>query len=347
MQINLLGYYGFHNIGDDLMLENLLTYFLESGRISRINVFCRETYYPNKEGVQYYPVNRFSRLQKAVQLIKNRYTLWGGGTCIYQSKTSRGLFELRRQQKIAATFGRRFGLLGIGIGELKDKKYIDTAINLLRDSNFVYFRDEESLQSAKLLAEKNYCLGGDLVFLSDIEPVPPKDELRKISFSGHYNFKKYPLQLMAENLKELIDKMNCKIYFLPAHTGSSYNDNEYHKQLATYLKPGFYEICDWDVPEEYIQILGEMDFHIGIRLHSLVLSDMLGIPNCGIAYSHKITYYLKKTQVLPDLRNIEIANNDLIDNILKIKEQYKYPETFIKSERKSALNCLDKVFSNG
>ena len=346
MQINLLGYYGFHNIGDDLMLENLLTYFLGSGRISHINVFCREAYYPEKEGVHYYPLSRFSRLQKAIQLIKNRYTLWGGGTCIYQSKSSQGLFELRRQQRIATTFGRKFGFLGIGIGELKDKKYIDTARSLLQDSYFVYFRDEESLQSAKLLTEKDYCLGGDLVFLSDIQHLDKLDNnIKNISFSAHYNCSQNDADFYSSQLSNVINHFNCKIYFLPAHTGTVFNDNDFHKKIALRLPGENYVICDWRSPQDYINILSNMGFHIGMRLHSLVLSDMLGIPNCGIAYSPKITYYINKTQILPDLRNSE--NCDLVENILKIKEQYKYPEKFIISERKSALSCLDKVFSYG
>jgi polysaccharide pyruvyl transferase WcaK-like protein len=348
MQINLLGYYGFHNIGDDLMLCNLLDYFIADNRIQRINVFCREAYYPAHSKVKYLSLNRLSRLHKVWQLAKNEYSFWGGGTCIFESEDNKGIFELLRMQSIAKFSKSKFAFLGIGIGDLKSDKYISTAKQLLKNSFFCYFREQESLEKAnKLLSSNNYCLGGDLVFLSDIEPVQQTEELKKISFSGHYNFTKYPLRLVADNLKELIDKLNCKIYFLPAHTGNSYNDNEYHKRLAAYLDPETYKICDWKTPDEYVQIMEEMNFHIGIRLHSLIIADLLGIPNCGISYSPKITYYLNKTQVMPDIRDVDLENNDLVKKISIIKEHYKYPEKFIETERISALSCLDKIFSYG
>jgi len=346
MQINLLGYYGFHNIGDDLMLKNLLDFFLKESRITRINVFCREAYYSPQPRVKYFSLTNFSRFQKGWQLFKNKFTFWGGGTCFFESEGNNGIFELLRMQKITSFNRRKFAFLGIGISELNSHRYISASEQLIKKSFLCYFRDRESLKKAeRLVKDKKYCLGGDLAFLSDIKPVSVSAELKKISFSGHYNFKKYPLKLMTDILNELIAKLNCRIYFIPAHTGTSFNDNIYHKQLAAHLNPKNYEICDWNTPEEYIGIMQKMNFHIGIRLHSLIIADLLGIPNCGIAYSSKITYYINKTQILPDLRNIEPDNLDLVEKILNIKEQYKYPEKFIKSERESALSCLEQIFS--
>src|SRR3712207_6863944 len=42
------------------------------------------------------------------------------------------------------------------------------------------------------------------------------------------------------------------------------------------------KIYSWKHPEEFIEILSQMDFHIGNRLHSLILADILGVPNIGI-----------------------------------------------------------------
>jgi len=328
------------------MLKNLLDFFLKDNRINRINVFCREAYYSPQPRVKYFALNKFSRFQKGWQLFKNKFTFWGGGTCFFESEGNNGIFELLRMQKIASFNRRKFAFLGIGIGELNSPRYISTSQQLMKNSFLCYFRDLESLTKAeRLIEDKEFCLGGDLAFLSDIKPVSVSADLKKISFSGHYNFKKYPLKSVADILNDLIAKLNCKIYFLPAHTGISFNDNIYHEQLTAHLNPKSYEICDWNTPEEYIRIMQEMDFHIGIRLHSLIIADLLGIPNCGIAYSPKITYYLNKTQILPYLRNVEPDSLDLVENILNIKQQYKYPEKFIKSERKSALSCLEQIFS--
>lgn len=346
MQVNLLGYYGYHNIGDDLMLENLLNFLLETNKFSRINVFCRYNYYPTREKVRYIPLSCSSRYQKALQLLKNRYTFWGGGTCLYESRNNSGIFELARLQKLVMLAGNRFGFLGIGIGDLHSDKYISTAKNLLNKSFITYFRDKNSCQLAKdMLPNNNYCLGGDIVFLSDISPVAGKElKYQNISFSGHYTYNT-PSQVdkYSKFLSKIINEFECKIHFLPAHTGISYNDNEFHKEIIKNLPAEKCQLHNWETPQDYIEVLKEMDFHLGIRLHSLVLADLLGIANCGISYSPKISAYLDKSNQLSKLRNINIDNKDIIMIIKQVKKEYCYPVDFIKSERISAYKCLKKV----
>jgi polysaccharide pyruvyl transferase WcaK-like protein len=348
VEINLLGYYGYHNIGDDLMLQNLITFFLSTGKITKINVFCRADYYQHQKGVIFYPLRRNSRWIKAGLLIKNGYTLWGGGTCIYQAENSYGLFELARMQKIVRFAGNKFAFLGIGIGELPDIKYQNTARKLLRRSNYTYLRDEQSYLYAQKITgnNKRICLGGDLVFLGEPSLNAGSSIIKKISFSGHYNYPAESSSYFTAKLKSLINHYNCEIYFLPAHTGDSYNDNTFHNKIAALLPKGSYQICNWKKPEDYINILSGMDFHIGIRLHSLILADMAGLPNCGIAYSPKVTSYLKKTKILTKQRIIDIKTDNLIEKITKIKEEYIQPLAFMKTEKKTALNCLERLMEN-
>ncbi|MCF7918813.1 MAG: polysaccharide pyruvyl transferase family protein [Candidatus Cloacimonetes bacterium] len=348
MQINLLGYYGFHNIGDDLMLQNLCTYFLNSGKVQQINVFCRHAYYSSRPGVRYYPLNRFSRLQKAFLLIKNRYTFWGGGTCIYQAENSKGLFELRRLQKIVKTFGNRFGFLGIGIGQLRDEKYISTAKKLLLDSDYNYFRDADSLQKAASLTDRDdLLLGGDLVFLSDITPqIHASKDIKKISFSANYNGTSQSADYYSSQLLNIINYFKCKLYFLPAHTGIDFNDNDFHHKIAEKLPAGTFHICDWKQPVDFIQKLADMDFHIGSRLHSLVLADMLGIPGIGITHSPKIKYYLQKSANISPLRIVEPGSQILPEHIREIKNKYRVKPEFINSERLSIIDCLEKILAD-
>jgi len=347
MQINLLGYYGMRNIGDDLMLNNLLKYFLSKPQISRINVFCREAYYQPLERVKYFPLNKISRLQKMIQLMKNNFTFWGGGTCIYQSTASKGLFELRNMQQLVKSSRNKFIFLGIGIGKLESNKYLKAARDLLKDSDYCYFRDEDSLNRANnIWSQGKYCLGGDLAFLTDI--ILDKKtctKIEKISFSGHYNFHKVEPKRFAWQLINLINHFNCKLYFLPAHTGTVYNDNDFHRKIAGYLPEKNYEICEWNNPLEYQNKLSNMDFHIGIRLHSLILADLYSIPNLGINYSPKILSYLNKTGIIPELRTLDILNDDIITKVQQVFEQYTYPKDFVQREKSDALACLDEVTS--
>jgi hypothetical protein len=73
---------------------------------------------------------------------------------------------------------------------------------------------------------------------------------------------------------------------------------------------------------------------------------MAGLPNCGIAYSPKVTSYLKKTKILTKQRIIDIKTDNLIEKITKIKEEYIQPLAFMKTEKKTALNCLERLMEN-
>lgn len=348
MQINLIGYYGMKNIGDELMRINLIKYLRDSGKFDKINVFCRRAPQENTPGVRYYPLSRYSRFIKAFHLLKNRYTFWGGGTCIYQSQKSRGLFSLRSMQKLVKIAGNKFGFLGIGIGYLNDKEYIATAQELLRSADHCYFRDKESLDKAEeMVPDKNYCLGGDLVFLSDIKPrIINYKELKNISISAHTLYSDFSPKIYADFIEKIIKEYNCRIHFIPAHSGTEYNDNDMHKEIAKLLPSDSYTIHDWKVESEYIDILSGMDFHIGVRLHSLVIADMLGIPNIGISYSPKVRSYINKSANLSMIRNYVPGSVDIIDLVNEVFRLYQYPEDFIKQERCSALKCLNGVFES-
>jgi len=343
MKLCLIGYYGFRNLGDDLMLNNLIQYFLKKSSIKKIYVFVRENYYEQTYSrIQYLPLNRFSKLAKTIAIFRSDLVIWGGGTCIYDNK---GLFDILKIQKISKFLGKKFIFLGIGIGKINNAK--ETACKILKNADYIYFRDNNSFQKAnELIKIKNSCVGSDLVFLdTNIEKkFQSSSSIKNISFSGVYNTDKKWVKFYALQLEKLIENFSCIIHFLPAHTGDK-NDNIFHKEIIKVIKSDKIKLHNLRKPQEFINTLSTMDFHIGMRLHSIIFADLFGIPNIGIEYAPKVRYYIKKTEILSEKRIFNIGDELNPADIITVHSLYRHPKNFIFNEQNEAKKCLEKFWN--
>lgn len=309
MKLTLIGYYGAQNIGDDLMLDGLIRYFEKSDSISKIYVFSGANYYVTHGTKTTFitPNKRLYRLRKLYATLMSRCVIWGGGTCLYEAADNTGLSDISHWQQLAHSFRARFAFLGIGIGAVSTVEIKQKISCILNAADYICFRENDSLVRAM---EEFDCiqsskLGGDLVFLQNRESAASGgrdvSQLKKISFSGVLGTDKRFVEKYVSLLLNCIEQSGSTIYFLPAHQGS-HNDNDFHRLIAKRLPAGSYVICEWGSPDDYLEMLSKMDFHIGMRLHSIILADLLGIPNLAISYSPKVESYIRKSDVLPELR---------------------------------------------
>ncbi|MEM7716817.1 MAG: hypothetical protein AAF349_25230, partial [Cyanobacteria bacterium P01_A01_bin.68] len=65
MNILLMGYYGFRNVGDDLFLRQLIDYFAQKQDVKKIFVFCQEDYYERTtDKVRFFAAKNLSKLKR-------------------------------------------------------------------------------------------------------------------------------------------------------------------------------------------------------------------------------------------------------------------------------------------
>src|SRR5690606_18188558 len=123
-KILIVGYYGYDNLGDDLMLLALLNGINDSLENLKITILARKSQnlanlidkFENVE-IAYFKMNNkpFNLYLYVKTIFTVDLTIWGGGTC-FSDQDGLGNFKFFIFNLI---FRRKFSYLGIGIGELK------------------------------------------------------------------------------------------------------------------------------------------------------------------------------------------------------------------------------------
>ena len=159
----LLGYYGFGNLGDELLLTACLEMFARCG-VGREGVIVLSNA-PDETsrifGVA--SVNRW-RLWEVVRALRESESLLLGGGGIFQDTTSvKSCVWYWGVVRLARFFGCRVWALGQSVGPLKSWVSRVFAGNALRGCRVLHVRGESSRDAAESLGCKNVITGSDLV----------------------------------------------------------------------------------------------------------------------------------------------------------------------------------------
>ncbi len=347
-RVYLLGFYGYRNLGDDVMLEQLVAALLSSGSVAHVSVDMRE------KTLQHIPprveviagVGARARLRRLRKLLAADCIVWGGGTCLFDESRV-GMSRLLRFARISRWLNKPFVLLNIGVEPFENPEAKALAAKILALTTRASFRDRHSLDMANALAPSanKYALGGDMALL--LPPRPPRGprgpRIRRVGFSGTHDGDRFASWTSATSrtLRSIVAR-GGHIVFLPLQQGAI-SDHRFHRLLAERLPARSYTLASYDTPGQCLDILAGLDFLIGERLHSIVLADVAGTPNVGIAIHPKVRYYLEAQgaehrRFAPDTA---ITPRDLE----QIADDYLQPRDFMNQQRALALRAIQAVFA--
>ena len=119
MNIVIIGYYGVANLGDDLMLDNLLRFLGFRSDVGHITVFCVENYYKSYCKTSFIESRSWNKPAKLLAVMRADAVFWGGGACLYErNDDNRGLSGLLRLQRLCRLLHTKFLFLSIGVGDI-------------------------------------------------------------------------------------------------------------------------------------------------------------------------------------------------------------------------------------
>lgn len=351
MRVFLFGYYGFRNLGDDLMLHGLVQSLERHPRVEGIAILAREDYYRFDSGkVKVYSCAQKgwrgirSRLGAYLCMLSSQLVVWGGGTCLYESEEAGadGLKRLARNVSLAGLFRVPYVFLGVGIGTVRSQTGRALLQRILKGSAMLFFRDRHSLERALQAAPQARAReGGDLVFLMrDLRkrPAPAGAGVKAIAFCGtfYHSASDQLASCYAASLSRLIARLGAVVHFIPFHGGER-SDNLFHEKIARALPAQSVVLHDYAGPADTLALMRQMDFLIGFRLHSVITADLLGIANIAVEYSPKVRYYVTKSGVLDQERLFQLGQEIAPADVERVYRHYRESlpalERFLDQER--------------
>lgn len=357
MKLNIVGYLGFSNFGDDLMLLGLLDH-LNKKNIYKIKVFVK-----NKSGFEDYisrwdkldirliTLNKFSTLLLPFYVFQSPITAWCGGTCLYEDPTDTNLHGLKWLSRLASYssfFGRKLVLINIGVNRITGSQATFLTSKIVeRNNTFISVRDNSSLENiySKFSPSNLVVVGGDLACLNYIDLTCTTHTSRHIVFCGHSQYANDTelISFYAKNLSEISRDLDKPIVFIAMHGGAD-SDTLFHKKIMERM----------DTPSKIIPYTtGNMteiyDYFksaycvISMRLHGVVLAELLMKPNLGISYSKKVEYFIMKTCNVSNTRIKKIGENITSSDINQVVNHYKLDSPFVATERNLAILGIEKL----
>jgi len=310
MKILFLGTHGQFNLGDELLLETFLSQ-LGSEHQYAVNsydpTFTQGMMRPKFNVEAFHTTREMPRFLKF--LLTSNLLFFGGGSIIKELYASVGRNPYSTLLMILATvtFAKQIArkkvvMSNIGVGPLMTPRGEMLARWVLNQVDFLSVRDEKSHRTTlKLgLSPSKVNLVPDAVFanppevfLPNPKPLPPSGSTR-IALNLNFDIEKPEawepfLENLAGALKQFHAETPSEIHALPMQSKFKANDDlSVLKEFAKRIPGMPFTQHDPQTAQEAAEIIASVDIVLAERLHTLVISSILGKPFYGLVYDVKV-----------------------------------------------------------
>lgn len=310
MKILFLGTHGQFNLGDELLLETFLSQ-LGSAHQYAVNsydpAFTQSMMRPKFNVESFHTTRELPRFLK--YLLTSNLLFFGGGSIIKELYASVGRNPYSTLLMILATvtFAKQIArkkvvMSNIGVGPLMTPRGEMLARWILNQVDFLSVRDEKSHRTALGLglSPMKVNLVPDAVFANPPEvfiptpkPLPPANKTR-IALNLNFDIEKPEawegfLESLAASLKQMHTETPLEIHALPMQSKFKANDDlSILKEFAKRIPEIPFTLHDPQTAQEAADIIAGVDMVLAERLHTLVISSILGKPFYGLVYDVKV-----------------------------------------------------------
>ena len=303
-KVLILGYYGFGNAGDEAVLSGILTSLnnasVKKGINLKITVLSADLQ-QTRERFKVITADRGSFKAIFHSIRKTDVFILGGGS-LFQDITGRGLSVAYYAglSILAKIFGKKLVFYAQGIGPAKKgiNRFLVRIAALLSD--FLSVRDNGSLLELKDLgvSDRLIRLTCDPAFAilpkkdaahpvgkSDLSAKKPVIGVMLRDWPGFEDKK----VLIADAIEDLARRINASVVLVPMQQAY---DTKLCQSVAAHIKRDCYVFEKTIEPQEMMDLFGEFDLVIAMRLHALIFAAIAGTPMVGIGYDPKINAFL-------------------------------------------------------
>ncbi len=363
----ITGYYGFDNLGDEAILEELLI---------ELNTICPKqnivvlSNNPVKTA-SLYQINSFNRWHwpTYIYLLTKAKLLISGGGGLFQDRTGLGsVIFYGLQILLARLFGVRTFIYGQGLGPLNSTFSRKLTQLALKQASYITLRDDLSISMAQEWGLP--CrLTADPVWALPASPLPASIKkligaLRSASSGVSKNkalivglslrddpaLKEYHLELLARIIASILP-VDSNILLLPLQPNS---DCPLLRQIEKYLLKSNLSVTlinasEMVMPSQWLALIENLDFVIGMRFHALLMALKTGKAVIGLAYDSKVSLLLdqfKQPSLLlePDRQSCEVIWSKTINNaVINQKEFTSLVSSKLPSVKQLASGNIDAL----
>lgn len=285
----ILGYYGFGNLGDELLLQACLE-ILEKHGIEREKIIVLSNN-PSETSENFHvdSVNRWKFREVSAAFRESEKLILGGGGLFQDSSSIKSCIWYWYIVRLAKFLGLKIFALGQSIGPLNSKISEIFTANALKLCEKIHVRDENSFETAKKFGCKNVLLGCDLVMtLANSGSVNHISKSKKllINLRPCPELEKF-ISVIAPNIKNFFGE---KIGVALSHDDEKVLNDA--KEILALNKI----ILIKNFNEAEI-LWAEASCAVGMRLHFGVLSRIFGTPLALMPYDVKVSEFAKQSGV--------------------------------------------------
>jgi polysaccharide pyruvyl transferase CsaB len=298
MKLLLAGYFGSGNIGDEAILQVLVSELKKSFPYGSITALSAD---PDGTSASYdiSSVHKYSVLSVLKELAFCNAFVLGGGGLLQDATSARSLFYYSSLIFLAKLFGKKTVLIAQGIGPIRNRALLKSA---MKNVDLVTVRDERSLKELTGIGAAPYklALTADLSFLLG---KPDRENGKKLlevdgiqkcrsrligmairpPVKGKDAASRY--KAIAALCDHMIKEKDSQIVFLIFKYP---DDTDAIEQVMSFMEYSAHILFRRCTPAEMLDVISALDGLIGMRLHSLIFASMAGIPGFGLSYDPKV-----------------------------------------------------------
>lgn len=276
----LLGYYGFGNLGDELLCEASLRLLASCGvpkeRVALLSAAPRES--EERYGVRAF--DRWSLREIGRACAASRSLLLGGGGLFQDSSSARSCFYYYAAVRIARLLGLKIWAEGQSVGPLRKSFSRALTRRAFASCCHVGVRDESSREILDSMGIRA-AFSPDLV--TSLPVSRAEGEGRFLLFNARPGYRALA-ERAAAGCMELAEKLGLEV----AGAALSRGDEA---ELAYLESAGLVKLSDIVLissKEDFSRAALRASGAVGMRLHFLILSALSGLPLAGCAYDPKV-----------------------------------------------------------
>lgn len=351
------------NLGDDLFLHILFNRYKDNDVKWIINVYNDEyskilkefkNVEVKKRNIIYRGLFRSKILRKLIYNSESkRYDglVIIGGSIFMQKFTWRE--QLRRTDERIKNLKKnekKVFILGANFGPFKDEQFKENYRDIFRNCHDVCFRDEKSYNYFK--NEGNVRLGSDVVFTLTEENNKVEDSIgiSLIDISDREELKEY-----SKDYKEkIVEIVNYNIDKGRHITLFSFCEKQGDLSIAQEIyelvkDKGNIRIANYEGDiRGYLSLFGSMEVIIGVRFHSIILSQVFNQGIYPLIYNEKTFNILKDIGLDENYTNIENVKNFNVHTLDKVMYRNKINDiSAIMKKSEIQFTELDRFIFKG